>query len=374
MKASPLIALMVALPPLLAACSRQAEAPQPKSRPVRVLAVEPAKLGDAIVLTGDVQAEKEVSRAFRIGGRVIERPVNIGDRITAGQLLARLDPQTEQNALRAAQAALAAAEGQVSKTRNVYERQASLLAQGFTTRPRYDQARQALQTAQAQVEDAEAQVEAAQDRLAFTEIHADTDGVVTARGAEPGEVVQPGQMIVQVARADGRDAVFDIPARMLQTAVRDPLIEITLMDDPRVTAIGRVREVASQADPVTRTFRVRVGLDHPPEEMRLGATVAGRIDLYSASVIAIPASGLTRFGRDPAVWIVDPATSAVSLRAVSVLRYTPTSVVISQGLHPGEIIVTAGTQALHPGQIIRILPASPAPSRLSLTTTHAKPS
>jgi membrane fusion protein, multidrug efflux system len=161
---------------VLAACQREEEARPPEARPVRAQVVQPTAMGDEIVLAGDVQAQKEVSFAFRIGGRVIERPVNVGDTVKAGQLLARLDPKTEQNALDAAEATLAAARGQVATARSTFDRQAQLMAQGFTTRPRYEEARQALNTAEAAVEDAEAQVETALDRLGFTELRADTSG------------------------------------------------------------------------------------------------------------------------------------------------------------------------------------------------------
>jgi RND family efflux transporter MFP subunit len=352
-------ALLIALP-LLSACSESKPPAPPEPRPVWAITVEPRSLDDVVRLSGEVQAQKEVSLAFRIGGRMTERAVNVGDAVKAGQVVARLDAKTEENALHAAEAALAAAYGQVGKARNVFDRQARLMEQGFTTRPRYDEARQALNTAQAALEDAEAQLELARDRVAFTELRADAGGVVTARGAEPGEVVQAGQMVLQVARRDGRDAVFDVPARLLHAAPGDPVIEVSLLDNPSVKAIGRVREVAPQADPVTRTFRVRVGLDDPPEAMALGGSVVGSMKLQSDTVLAVPAGALTMAGRSPAVWLVDPATSTVSLRPIDVLRFGSADVVVYQGLEPGDVIVTAGIQALHPGQKVRILTEGPA--------------
>jgi membrane fusion protein, multidrug efflux system len=157
------IALLLAL----AACQGE-EAAAPEGRPVRVVTVEARKLANDIQLSGEVQAEKNVGLAFRIGGRVTERPVNVGDRIAAGQIIARLAPTLEQNALTAAKAALEAARGEVNAARNAFARQERLMAQGFTTRPRFDQALKAQEAAQAQFEDAEAQVELAQDRLGFT--------------------------------------------------------------------------------------------------------------------------------------------------------------------------------------------------------------
>jgi RND family efflux transporter MFP subunit len=212
-----------------------------------------------------------------------------------------------------------------------------------------------LRTAQAQVDDRQVQVRIAADRVTYTILQADVAGTVTARGAEPGEVVQAGQMIVQIARREGRDAVFDVPAQVLRSVPSDPQITVHLTDEPSVTAAGRVREIAPQADPVTRTFDVKVGLTDPPAAMRLGATVSGSIRLETDAVIAIPASALTELNRQPAVWIVDPSGLTVSLRNISLLRFDPGTVVISDGLDTGDIVVTAGVQALHPGQKVRLL-------------------
>jgi membrane fusion protein, multidrug efflux system len=310
---------------------------------------------EAVTLTGHIEAENEAALAFRISGRMIERPANVGDRVQAGQLVARLEPQNEQNALRSAQAALSAAQGQLTHARNNFERQQRLFSRGVISRAEADRAQEALQTAQAQVDDAEAQLKIARDRLSYTELHADAPGSVTARGAEPGEVVQAGQMIVRIARRDGRDAVFNVPAQLLRSGPSDAPITIHLAEDPNVTAIGRVREVGEQADPVTRTFQVKVGLTDPPPAMRLGSTVNGNVQLDTAPVITIPASALTQLNRQPAVWIVDPASSVVSMRNVDVLRYEPDTAVISHGLDTGDIVVTAGVQALHPGQKVRLL-------------------
>jgi membrane fusion protein, multidrug efflux system len=347
----------------LAACGQSEPSPPDVGRPVNVVSVEASKLANDIQLSGEIQAENNVALAFRIGGRVVERPVNVGDRIATGQLVARLDPQTEQNALTAAKAALSAARGEVSTTRSAFDRQEQLMAQGFTTRPRFDQALQARNTAESSLEDAEAQVELARDRLGFTELRSSTAGVVTARSAEPGEVVQSGQAIVRLARDDGRDAVFNVPARFLERQDEDPVIRVALADDRSVVAVGRVREIAAQADPMTRTFQVRVSLQNPPEAMRLGSTVIGTIELLSPAVIAVPASALTRAGQSPALWIVDPATSTVSLRTVDILRFDSDRAIISHGLDPDDVVVTGGVQALHPGQRVAPIRTRPTTAR-----------
>ncbi len=350
--------LVVVVAPVLAGCDRGQEAKTPAPRPVRTLTVERAPAIESVVLTGQVQAQNEASMAFRIGGRMIERPVNVGDTVKAGQLLAKLDPVNELNALRSAQAALSAAEGQLIQAENAFDRQDRLLASGFTTRANWDQAQQALRTARSQVDDAEAQLEIAHDRVGFTELKADVDGTVTARGAEPGEVVQAGQMIVQLARRDGRDAVFDVPPQVLRTAPPDAEIIVRLTSDPSVTAIGRVREVAPQADPQTRNFPVRVGINQPPASMLLGSTVSGTLKIAGAPVMALPATALTSSNDKPAVWVVDPAASTVSLRNVSIVRHDPGTVIVADGIDPGEVVVTAGVQALHPGQTVRLVGAA----------------
>jgi RND family efflux transporter MFP subunit len=336
-------------------CKPDTKAEAPDVRPVRTVTVAMQEAGETVALTGHIQAQDEVSLAFRIPGRMTERLVNVGDKVEPGQVLARLDPQDEENALRSARANLAAAQAQLSHARYAYQRQQDLLAQGFTTRALYDTAQRDLRSAQSQVDDAEAQLRMASDRVSFTVLEADGGGTVTARGAEPGEVVQAGQMIVQLARQGGRDAVFDVPAQLLRSAPSNPLVTIRLTDDPAVTVVGRVREVAPQADPVTRTFEVRVSLTDPPAAMRLGSTVTGSIQLESEAVIATPASALTSTQQQPAVWIVDPSNLTVSTRTVDLLRYDPGTVVIAHGLDIGDIVVTAGIQSLHPGQKVRLL-------------------
>jgi RND family efflux transporter MFP subunit len=350
MRAKPIAFVGLAL---LGACG-EAPLPAEQVRPVRAVTVERRVTGEPVGLTGQVRAQDEVNLAFRTDGKLIERPVNVGDPVTTGQLIGRLDPQNEQNALRSAEADLAAAQAALTQAKNTEARQKELLDKGFTTRARYDEVQQQLQTAQSQVESAQARLRTARDRLSYTELYADAPGTVTNKGAEPGEVVRAGQMIVQVARQGGRDAVFDVPAQMIRAAPRDPVVDVALADNPAVRTTGRVREVAPQADPTTRTYAVKVGLTDPPPEMRLGSTVVGRVALNSEPVIAVPASALTQADGKPAVWVVDKNTGTVTLRPVEVARYDTDKVVVSQGLQEGDVVVTAGVQALRPGQKVKL--------------------
>jgi RND family efflux transporter MFP subunit len=233
-----------------------------------------------------------------------------------------------------------------------------LVAEFAVSRAQFDQAEANRIAASSQVQAARAQVTLAENRLGYTRLMSSAAGVVTAQGAEPGEVVGAGRMIVQIAREGARDAVIDVPARIKDGVTGSPKITIMLTSDPKVTASGRVREVSPRADPVTGTFRVRVGLDNPPAAMRLGSTVTGRVAIGAVTGIDMPASAVFRNDRQPAVWVVDPQSSTVAIRNVEVRSSDPTWVSVSSGLEPGDVVVTAGVQALRPGQKVRVLEAA----------------
>ena len=356
---------------VLVSCRNADEAAPPEVRPVRVTTIETRAIGDTIALTGTVQAQTEINESFRIGGRLIERNVEIGDTVRPGQVLARLDPQNEESSLQASRAQLVAAQAQLVEARNNHTRMSDLVAENAVSRAAFDQAVAMLQTAESQVNSARASVNLAENRLSYTQLHATAAGVVTARGAEPGEVVGAGSMVVQVAREGARDAVFDVPAQIKDSAALAPQegaapaarggpeITVSLASAPKVTAKGRVREVAPRADPVTGTFAVRVRLIDPPPAMRLGSTVTGRITLEGTSGIAIPATALMRSGGKTAVWVFDPKAGTVALRDIAVRAADTATVQVASGLDPGDVVVTAGVQALRPGQKVRLLESKP---------------
>jgi RND family efflux transporter MFP subunit len=223
----------------------------------------------------------------------------------------------------------------------------------------FDEAKQERQTAQSQVDAASAQLKIAKDSVSFTELVADAPGIVTAVGPGAGEVVQNGEMIVRLARQGGRDAVFDVPAQLIRSAPADPQVIVSLTDDPKIEARGRIREVAPQADPVTRTFEVKTGLTDPPAAMRLGATVTGRMQTDSVPTIEVPSTALAEQNGRRIVWIVDSAKLTVSARDIELLSNDPISAVVSKGLDPGDVVVTSGVRSLHPGQKIRLLGSEP---------------
>ena len=265
---------------LLSACQRTAEAPAPEIRPVRAMTIDKRATSGTVALTGTVQAQTEINQSFRIDGRLVERTVDIGDNVKPGQLIARLDPQNEESGLQSARAQLAGANAQLVEARSNYNRMAELVVEDAVSRAQYEQAKALLQSAEAQVQSVQGQLNLSQNRLSYTRLFSDVAGVVTARGPQPGEVVSAGRMIIQVAREGARDAVFDVPAQIKDSAPLDPRSRSPRQGghaggaragdrrhaghQPEVTAKGRVREVSPRADPVTGTFAVRVRLIDPP--------------------------------------------------------------------------------------------------------------
>ena len=340
---------------LLVSCRSAEDATPPEIRPVRVTTIETRAIGDTVALTGRVQAQTEINQSFRIDGRLLERAVDIGDTVRPGQLLARLDPQNEESGVLAARAQLVAARAQLVEARNNHQRMRDLVAENAVSRASFDQAVALLQTAESQVEAVQANLNLAENRLSYTRLFADVGGVVTDRGPEPGEVVAAGRMVVQVAREGARDAVFDLPAQVKDSAPRNSEITVALVNDPKVTARGKVREVSPRADPVTGTFAVRVQLIDAPPAMRLGSTVAGRVKLDTAPAIQIPAAALVRADGGTAVWVYDATAGTVSSRSITVLSSDATTVQVASGLNNGDVVVMAGVQALRPGQKVRLL-------------------
>jgi len=321
---------------------------------VRVITIEKLAAGATVSLTGTVQAQNEINQSFRIDGRMLERLVNIGDTVRAGQFIARLDSQNEESGLQSARALLAAARAQQVEARSNFERMRDLVAESAVSRATFEQAEALQKTADSQVESAQSQVSLAENRLSYTRLMSTASGVVTAQGAEAGEVVGAGRMIVQVAREGAIDAVLDVPGRIKDAAPKNPQITVALTEDPRVTVVGKIREVAPRADAVTGTFAVRVRLIDPPQTMRLGSTVTARMQLPEALAIEVPASALVRADGKTAVWVVDKASSTVSLRNIEVGGGDANTVQVAAGLNPGDVVVIAGVQALRPGQKVRV--------------------
>jgi RND family efflux transporter MFP subunit len=344
----------LALIGLLAGCSAEAP-PESPLRPVKTVVIALKPVSDVGTVTGEIKARIESDVGFRIGGKVSERLVDVGALVAKDRPLARLDDTNERNSVRIAEQQLIAAKAELQDAEGNEKRQRELLQRGFTTQQSYDSATRRLKTAQANVSSAEVSLKDAQDRVGYTELRAEEAGVVTAVGAQSGQVVAAAQMVVRIARTGEKEALFNVAEQIFRTVPRNPVIEVALLSDPSVKTLGRVREVAPSADPVTRTFAVRIALPDAPEQMRLGSSVVGRVVLEARQVAILPPGSLFNDGDKPAVWLFDPATSAVGLRRVDVLSYENDRVLVSDGLANGERVVVAGVQKLRPGMKVRLL-------------------
>ncbi|ADV09220.1 efflux RND transporter periplasmic adaptor subunit [Mesorhizobium ciceri] len=339
---------------LLAGCQKQEAADKKLQIMVRTETVAMADYAPRTSLTGVIAARTLNNLSFRVGGRVAERFVDVGQHVDQGTVLARIDPQEQESDLRSAQADLDAAKAQLTQSVAAFERQKTLLAQGFTTRRDYDAADQALKVAQGSVEAAQSAFSNAQQNLSFTELKAGAAGVITARQVETGQVVQAAQTVFTVAEDGDRDAVFNVQETLIAKTPASPAVTITLLSDPQVRATGKVREISPAVDPASGSIRVKVAIPATPAGMPLGAAVIGSVSAKPAKAILLPWQALTSSAGKPAVWIVDPSTKAVTMAPVEVLAFNSGTVVIAKGLDEGQSVVTAGGQLLSPGQTIEI--------------------
>lgn len=356
----PLIALSIAVPLLTSCGEKSAEKPAPP-RPVRYVVVAPSAFGQAVVRTGEIRAHDETTLAFRLDGRMVSRLVDIGDRVRAGQVLARLESTTGQNQLTSAKADLDAAKASEQVAALNLSRMQKLMPSGAIARTQLDSARADWLTAASRLKSSQAALRNAGDNLAWTQLTSPADGVITGVSAAAGQVVSAGQTVFTLATSDQRDVVIDIadPQRLsADTAARFP---VALLADPAVQTTGTVRDVSPQADPQTRTWRVRLTLQTPPAAMALGAsvTVALPADVGSGpggDHYAVPATAIARLDDRPAVFLIDNHQQ-VQLRPVTLAGYTASLAIIATGVAPGDKVVTAGVSKLRTGE--KVIPGEP---------------
>lgn len=335
----------------LAGCGEEAR----RERPVtlvktEVVHTEPRRT--VIRLTGDVQARVSTELSFRVSGRVVERLVDVGAHVKAGDILARLDPTEQRADLVGAQAALTAAEAQLRLSTATFERQKSLMASGFTTRVAFDQAQEGLRAAEGSLDTAKAQLGIAKDALGYTELRASAAGIITARNIEVGQVAQSAQAAYTLAEDGARDAVFDVYEAIFLIPVSSDMIKVWLVSNPAVKAEAKLREVSPTVDPKTGSVRVKLSIENPPPEMTLGSALVGEGYSRAVDKIVLPWSALTADQSGAAVWLVDPKTHEVSLKSVAIESYETDSVVIGGGLAVGDRVVIDGGKMLRPGQIV----------------------
>jgi RND family efflux transporter MFP subunit len=351
----PVVALLPLL--LLGGCGEEEAKHEEVVRPVLSMVVAPSQKTEQ-GFVGTIEPQTSAALAFRMLGRVISRDVGVGDAVSAGAILASIDASTLQLQVQAAGADVASAEAQYANAAASEERQKALLESKNTPQAVYDAALQARDSARANLESTRAALAKAQEQLGYAQLSADFDGVVTATGAEIGQVVSPGQMVVTIARADGRDAVVDCPDDVASTLQSGAEFEVSLQSAPTIKAVARVREIAPQADAATRTRRVKLALDNAPEQFRLGSTVNLRRAVAASSTIVLPASALLDEGGRTAVWIVE--SGSVRLIPITVGATAPGFFTVATGIEPGQRVVTAGVHSLRDGQKVKVDGEGPA--------------
>lgn len=354
----PLLVSAVALVALaLAGCARQeAAAPAaPRAVLAQVVTASAADLGN--VYSGEVRARHESDLAFRVGGKMVARQVDVGSAVRRGDVLARLDPQDARLAVDAAGSQLAAAEADHALARAELDRYLELHAKNFVSKAVLDARRTTFDTSRARLEQARAQLATARNQSDYTALAADADGVITAVLAEPGQVVAAGQPIVRLARPEEREVVIHVPESRLAELRDANQILIALWTQPEAPYPGRVREISPNADPVTRTFTVKVSVLRADRNVGLGMTANVLLGERGARErITVPLAAVTQADGRASVWVVDPATRKVAPRAVEVGAYREDGATVLTGLAPGEVVVTAGVHKLLAGETVRLAP------------------
>jgi RND family efflux transporter MFP subunit len=318
---------------------------------------------------GEVRARVESRLGFRVGGKLLRRQVEAGQRVKAGDVLAQLDPQDYRLAADVGRAQVAAALTNRDLASADFKRYKDLREQNFISGAELERRETTLKSAQAQLEQAQAQFAGQGNQAAYTTLVADVAGVVTAVEAEVGQVVAAGTPVLRIAQDGPRDVVFSVPEDHVMQMKLGSGVEVRLWGAPS-SVKGTVREVAASADPATRTFSVKVAVDSK-ETLPLGATasvVPQALQRSAMSGIKLPTSALLQDGAGSAVWVLEPASMTVRKQAVQIATVDGNEVVLAQGVLPGMQVVVAGVHVLTPGQKVTVFkdrspvaaPASPA--------------
>lgn len=336
----------------LVACSRPAP-PQEPIRAVKVLTVGAGAQVATQEYAAEVRARVESRLGFRVGGKLLARPAEVGQRVRVGQVLAQLDPQDLKLAADAARAQVTAMRTNRDLAAADFKRYQALKDQNFISGAELERREATLQAAQAQLDQVQAQLAVQANQIAYATLTSDVAGVVTAVLAEPGQVVAAGSPVVQLAQDGTRDVVFAVPEDQVAGIRVGSAVQVRTWAGAGALP-ATVREVAASADPVTRTFTVKVALP-PNSDLALGSTVTvvpASLQPANAQVIKLPTSALRQHGQGQAtaVWVLEPASMTVRLQPIEVSATDGNEVVVTGGLTPGMQVVVTGVHVLAPGQ------------------------
>jgi len=343
----------------LMACSKS-EAPQAPLRSVKLVTVSGNDLSVGGEFSAEVRARVESRLGFRVGGKLVQRPVEVGQRVAAGQLLALIDAQDYQLAVQAAQAQVSAAQSQLDLAAADFKRFEALKAQNFISGAELERREAALKSAEAALNQAKAQAKAQGNQAGYARLTSSHAGVITGIEAEVGQVVSAGQPVLRLAHDGPRDAVFAVSEHMVLALRVGQTMQAKLLSTGQGVQ-GKVRELAASADPVTRTYAVKLALE-AGERLPLGASlnvVVNGLPGSSPSVIKLPTSALRQEGQGTAVWVLDETSMTISSQSVQLGPIDGNEVVIAAGLKPGQKVVSAGVHVLTSGEKVTVYGAAP---------------
>lgn len=339
----------------LAACSeeKKVEAPDPV-RPVKVVEIGGPEIGRSLVYSGSVRARTEMNLGFRVAGKITERLVDVGDRVEPGTVLARLDAVDYQLSVRRADADLRSAQKQVEITGLARKRAETLAEKSVTSQSQLEQAQLAADQAQSQLQSAQSALEEAQNQVAYTELKATQNGIVTTVSADIGQVVSAGTTVVAVAVDGEKEVQIAVPETDIVHFKPGKSVKASFWSARDLVLEGKVREVAGSADAQSRTFAVRVSL---PADDRVLIGMTATIDAVEDNVaptFGVPLAALSQKDGKPVVWVVDREKGEVTSRPVTVAGYGDSGARISEGLAKGDLVVSAGTQFMKDGLKVKL--------------------
>lgn len=344
---------------LLGACSKTAPSPEP-IRAVKVLTVGSSPVLAQYEFSGEVKAQVESRLGFQVGGKIIRRQAELGQRVKAGDVLAQIDPQDYRLAADAARSQVAAAQTSRDLAAADFKRYQELKNQNFISGAELERREATFKAAEAQLQQARSQLGVQANQASYASLVAAVSGIVTAVEAEPGQVVTAGTPVVRIAADGPRDVVFSVPEDRLPGIVPGAAVKIRVWSQNRQTT-GRIREVAASSDPLTRTYAVKAALD-AGEALALGSTayvMPDRIAPATTQVIKLPTTALRQEGQSTAVWVLDKASMTVHSQVIQIATADGNEVVVAGGLQPGMLVVSAGVHVLSPGQKVSLYQPAP---------------
>lgn len=369
----PSYARVLGFPLALMACSEQAPPERPPT-PVRVQRVEFLDAGASLRYSASVEPHSQVDAAFKVGGYVREIPqrpdpqgrprdLQAGDRVEAGELLARLDEREFRDQLVAAEAQLRSAHAHLQKAAADFRRASKLYATQSLTAPEYDQARQEHEVAQADVQAARAQVDAAELQLSYCSLHAPLSGLVLERAIEIGGLARVGQVAFRLADTHSVKVVFGVPDGVLPDLRMGALLALRTASLPERVFEGPVTALAPKADARTRVFEIEISVPNPDGALRLGMIASLLVErgAEDSPVLSVPLDAVVRppgAAEGYAVFTVEAQgqVSVARLRPVELSDVSGSRAIVRAGLPSGESVVVMGASLLQDGSRVRVIP------------------